>query len=429
MIAAFAAALALQPAQTAPAVGRFDMGERLKLMESAWLATKDKDRKSKAVAAVSQAVTSFFTQQWGAACRSLDQATAILEGRTAGLEDAVTLRFVPGHTEPGKPANLVVSWAYRPTSTGSVTIEAAGVKTTIPVGETRTISVAPEDLDVSQDSEAPALSIVDIKVGELDRSAFVSVVRNYTARAAALQEAKNPIAKEIGDLLQVQASGQSETDIPLIDYLFFAERMEKGQLPLSKVQLLPIARQGRTLFRASLPAEIGPMPTVVIALHGAGGSENLFFEGYGRGLAVQLAQRRGWIFMSPRASQTAVQDCLDWLKQVRGIEPGKVAVMGHSMGGGLTLLSGAANPAPSAIALFAPAGGRLPDNLAKTPTFLAVGKQEMMMLKTTADRLGDQLKGRSDAEFKVYDPCEHLMIVADALPDAYAFLDRVLKQP
>jgi predicted esterase len=159
-------------------------------------------------------------------------------------------------------------------------------------------------------------------------------------------------------------------------------------------------------------------PTVVVALHGAGGSENLFFEGYGGGLAVEEAIRRGWVFLSPRATSSATADSLAWLKEVWGVEPKRVFVMGHSMGGGLALGTGSLKP--TGLALFAPAAGAVPESLAKTPIFLAVGKQEMSMLLANAGRMREKV-----TEFKEYAPCEHLMIVADAVPDAYRFLEKL----
>ncbi len=91
--------------------------------------------------------------------------------------------------------------------------------------------------------------------------------------------------------------------------------------------------------------------------------------------------------------------------------------MGHSMGGGLALGSGALKP--TALALFAPAAGSIPEDLASTPVFLGVGKQEMAMLATSAQRLRPKV-----TEFREYSPCEHLMIVADGLPDAYRFFEK-----
>ena len=44
-----------------------------------------------------------------------------------------------------------------------------------------------------------------------------------------------------------------------------------------------------------------PLP-LVIALHGAGGSENMFFDAYGNGKIVDLCRKRGWLLVAPRLS-------------------------------------------------------------------------------------------------------------------------------
>ena len=152
----------------------------------------------------------------------------------------------------------------------------------------------------------------------------------------------------------------------------------------------------------------------------------MFFESYGAGMAPKEAKKRGWIFMSPRSVNAAVPACLSWLREELGIKPRKVFVMGHSMGGGVALGGGTASAKPDALALFAPAsGGVIPATYKETPIFLAVGKQEMPMLRTSASRLGTEIAKRQKSVFKEYEQCEHLMIVADASADAFAFFDNV----
>jgi hypothetical protein len=60
--------------------------------------------------------------------------------------------------------------------------------------------------------------------------------------------------------------------------------------------------------------------------HGAGGSENMFFESYGAGVGPKEAQKRGWVFMSPRSVPGAVPACLAWLREERDITPRKVFI-------------------------------------------------------------------------------------------------------
>jgi len=88
------------------------------------------------------------------------------------------------------------------------------------------------------------------------------------------------------------------------------------------------------------------------------------------------------------------------------------------MGGGIALMAAADDV--DAIVTFAPAGGRAPEGI---PFFVAVGAHEMAMLKGSVDALGKQA-----TEFKTYANAEHLMVVAEATDDAWAFVKRVTEK-
>ncbi len=138
----------------------------------------------------------------------------------------------------------------------------------------------------------------------------------------------------------------------------------------------------------------------------------MFPESYGGGKFVDQAVKDGWLVLSPRATGPAVKDCLEWLKS-REIEVKKLVIAGHSMGGALALTAANSGVKPDALLLFAPAGGKLPPGV---PTFVAVGASEMAMLKGSVEKLG-----ASATMFKTYENAEHLMVVAEAWPDAWAF--------
>jgi predicted esterase len=83
-----------------------------------------------------------------------------------------------------------------------------------------------------------------------------------------------------------------------------------------------------------------PLP-LVIAFHGAGGDENMFMDAYGDGELARLAERHGFVAISPRAGlfsgNPVIFDRLvdaaadDW-----PIDPARIYVIGHSMGTGPT---------------------------------------------------------------------------------------------
>jgi len=81
---------------------------------------------------------------------------------------------------------------------------------------------------------------------------------------------------------------------------------------------------------------------LVVALHGAGGDENDFFDGFPTAPLEAEAQRRGFLVVCPKGRDpfsgyrgTAEQDVFDVLAEVRRqyrIDSGRIYLMGHSMG-------------------------------------------------------------------------------------------------
>lgn len=82
-----------------------------------------------------------------------------------------------------------------------------------------------------------------------------------------------------------------------------------------------------------------PRP-LVIALHGAGGDESMFPLGYGRGIITRLAEEHGFVLCVPRTGPFAANPvffddlvagvCADY-----DIDPRRIYIVGHSMGGGV----------------------------------------------------------------------------------------------
>ena len=85
----------------------------------------------------------------------------------------------------------------------------------------------------------------------------------------------------------------------------------------------------------------GSSPPLVIALHGAGGDECMFFSAYGRGEIVRQAERLGCIVLAPNTTVFATSPLLfdglvDTLAREWGIDRTRVSVVGHSMGAAAT---------------------------------------------------------------------------------------------
>jgi predicted esterase len=112
---------------------------------------------------------------------------------------------------------------------------------------------------------------------------------------------------------------------------------------------------------------------LVVALHGMGGDENSMFDAYG-GAFKPAAERAGFIAVCPKGRDTASmyrgsaeQDVMDVLAEVRRdykIDPNRIYLMGHSMGGYGTWSVAMAHPEVFA-ALGPISGGGTPAGMAK----------------------------------------------------------------
>lgn len=391
-------ALSLVLAQTPSGATRADMAERTLRMERTWRQVQDPARRGAAVDILSRAVGAFFANQSGHVCQLLDQAEAALRNETVSPSSGWRVRVVPSVVAPGEAYQLIYSRAY-----GTGDPEPPAPKS----------AVAPNrEGDFTLDG--PEI---------LGRALTLSVVRDFEARRSALEQGDTvALARALTQLKE----GQYEWNAPAHGWLVSGEKaLAEGW---RNHEELPLVQAETTVFRAWIPKDANAKTPVVIAMHGAGGSENMFYEGYGAGLARELAQKRGWIFMTPRSSPLAPTNCLKWLQDARGITPESVFVMGHSAGGGATVSAMARLAAPPrGMVLFAPAtGANLPPAAQSVPTFLAVGEQEMAALKTVSERLGALLKDRTDSKFMVVPNSEHLMIVADALEASYEWMDQRL---
>lgn len=172
---------------------------------------------------------------------------------------------------------------------------------------------------------------------------------------------------------------------------------------------------------------------VLIALHGAGGSENMFFETYGAGRLVALAKQRGWIVVSPRQTMSGlgmdVPKMLDALEEILPIDRNSILLCGHSMGAAQAMSQ--VSRAPESIHAVAALGGggavRPSPALQKIPFFVAAGERDFG--KPRAKALASQLRqANCNVDYKEYPDVEHMVIVQAALDDVFSFFDNhVLK--
>ncbi len=179
------------------------------------------------------------------------------------------------------------------------------------------------------------------------------------------------------------------------------------------------------------PAESdGPMP-VLFLFHGAGGSENMFFETYGAGRVVEEGLKRGWLVVAPRQGLFGlpldVSEMLDVLGQSFEIDRSQVMLLGHSMGAGQVVRQSRLHPEIPAAAVALGGGNRVPDATTLKPItwFIAAGSEDLG--KGGAKQVQKSLEAAGvTSTWHEYHDVEHMVIVQAAIDDVFQFLETAL---
>ncbi len=191
---------------------------------------------------------------------------------------------------------------------------------------------------------------------------------------------------------------------------------------------------------------------LVVALHGLGGNPQQFMRM--RGLTEQ-AEKRGYIVVAPMGynekgwygvrglkgakmepenlgelSEKDVMNVLALVKKNYTVDPDRVYLMGHSMGGGGTWHLGLKYPdewaalAPIAPAIF----GRNPTELEKiktTPVILVQGDKDALVPVAGARRWADQMKKlEMTHDYIEVAGGDHGSVVGENVPKIFDFFDK-----
>jgi dipeptidyl aminopeptidase/acylaminoacyl peptidase len=197
----------------------------------------------------------------------------------------------------------------------------------------------------------------------------------------------------------------------------------------------------RVPFRIFVPPGVDaskPMP-LVVALHGAGGDENAFMDRYS-GLYKKEAQARGYLAVAVNGrgpytgyrgtAERDVLDVTDLVQKVWKVDPDRVYLMGHSMGGMGTVAIGFDHAERwAAVAPIAGYGqGEGPAaQLAKAPklpVFIAQGEKDALVPVEGARAFEQAAKtGGRDVVYIEKPGVDHLQIVDQVMKDAFDFFD------
>ena len=467
--AALAGAL-VSPILSAPAraeTPRAELGKRLRRFEIAWQKA-DGERRAAAVAPMTAAVRSFFTLQLQAAARHLDGAWyAVRPGdapdpaERAAIATAVTATPLLADTTAE-----TLSLAFEPLYEVERDVAAAPSRLRLSIvdgaGETRAqrqgdwaetggmiqwqtgpLPAGDLTLVVEWLSGPQPIEIARIGLSRVERlrerlDALATAANTWpeatppTVRATVA--ALHPLFKALAD-----GRGQ-ETDFPAARLLRFVEGLRAGA-PLQADTIREAARsgdlwltlstgRGEVPVRLRAPADAtGPLP-VLFLHHGAGGSENMFFDTCGAGRAAALGIERGWLVVAPRQGLFGlaldVEEMLELLGDSFEIDSSRVFLVGHSMGAGQVAKQVGLHPETVAAAVALGGGAAAPagEKAKQVPWLVAAGAADFG--RPGAAALAKRLEaGGAAVDFREYPDVEHMVIVQAALDDVFRFLDSV----
>jgi len=447
---------------------RAELGKRLRRFEIAWQEA-DGERRAAAVAPMTAAVRSFFTLQLPAAARQLDEAWYAVRPdgapgtaeRTA-IATAVTVTPLLADTTAETISVAFERFYEVADAVTAAGPDAAGLRLSIVDAAGETLAEHRGDLsepDGRIEWQTGALPegdhvlvverVVDDETIEVARIGL-SRVERLRQRLGAIEaltrswpEGTPPTARatvtSLVSLLEALAASRGqETDYPAARMLIFAEKLvAAGATPATTIAA---AARGADVWltlsdgRGEVPVRLrappgapGPLP-VLLLHHGAGGSENMFFDTCGAGRAASLGIERGWLVVAPRQGLFGlaldVEGMLDGLGAFFDIDRERVFLVGHSMGASQVAKQAGLHPGKVAAAVAIGGGGQAPrgDAAQRIPWFVAAGAADFGRpgAAALAERLG---AAGATVDYREYPDVEHMVIVQAALDDVFRFLD------
>jgi predicted esterase len=480
------ACLLMTTSPLAAQVVLFELGQRVKRFEQAW---EQADGQSRAASRpdLEKAVQSFFSLQLTAAAAAIDDAYCRLNTNASGASAAIRfalssrLKLSPlladssvqtvrikleplydpvGPTTETQAANdhltsfLLLSWLDQ----NGILLREEKVSWTIALAGTEVAiaSTLQGDYACQCDLLIPAkdsqhelrVPLTRVIVSRVDRlSERLRVVKDLLKKRKSDSPSNEQLtAQHLANVLTTLADGVTpEVPYPAARLLENCEALLRPNGSIEQLftpnigldQWLVLAsgdQQATVRVRFPLPENETALETprpILVAYHGVGGSENMFFENYGAGRLVELAVERKWVVVAPQlgvlSNSMDVARIVEVLGQYLPLRSDAVMLVGHSMGAAQVVKQVRDDPSCCIAAVALGGGGSLGamSGGVLQPWFVAAGEYDFG--KRGAQQLAQSLRNRNaEVNFREFADVEHLVIVQAALSEVFGFLDSAL---
>lgn len=439
---------------------RYELGKRVRNYELLWESSSP-DRRALSTNAMERAVQEFFRLDLAAAAKSIDDAwfamlpaPSELNRYAASLSMASaeilidarspTLMLTLKELYP-QPPHAWAQGAYlalhlRSNSTNPKTLQTKEVSIqSLPIEiEWKLEGVEPGDFQLSATIHEKEMigPIHDIQISIIkDKLDRIQAIESWVEENKRTEKTSTLCtARMMGrQILLANRSKPFECDLPFSSWFQEFESMAFSPLdlqprrPNGRWQVLT-DRKVEQVLRLQMPIKPTEKTTVIFALHGAGGSENMFFESYGAGRLIELARSRNWLVVSPRQGLTGlnipVQSMIPILEKELGLSFDKVFLVGHSMGAAQAIeqVSRSQERITAVAAIGGGGNARKTEAFTKIPFYVSAGERDFG--RGGAKRLGESLRSFGcEVVYSEYKDVEHLTIVQACLDELFRFLD------
>jgi predicted esterase len=425
-----------------------------------------------------QASIAFFSGRYTSAVQTLGEMVREIEGRSSTLDrrvaESLRVTTTAAVIHPGNKDAAAFTFALMFLVGDAASEEAVGLDVVLMANDGREAWRAPLGLKVESNGIPSVTLELATRFDSMPRGDFQIVVASrkdaseaiaipkgrVTIRGASVEEARVRLEKRLKAISPKGAEGERAVATAkaraglLIDeastrvsarFLASMDAMaaaveaevaaiEKGENPYKGLAgdhwRVVMSGEASIPCRVYVPAKIAagatPVP-LVVAFHGAGGDESMFFEGYGGGLIRDLADKHGFVAVCPltysASSNGAFDRVVEDLSADYAIDSKRVYLIGHSMGAG-AVSSLAAGRAEVIAAAACIAGGGLVSppkaGVRQTPRFDVAAELDPLFSIERARRAAKGVKPPS--RFVEASGWGHTLVVGHALPEVVEWL-------